>query len=118
MSNRDKDKMNRFSLKAQEKLDMLPSFLQLKNRRGGYVVGYNMSLEAKEYFDSNLKLINESRKLSDGSSDKSYMHITSDGSYVDPDLDHVVLPYSSAVDFNNDWDEDDFFKYERFGRNK
>jgi len=34
------------------------------------------------------------------------------------DLEHVILPYSSAVDFHNDWDEDDFFAWERYDRNK
>lgn len=83
----------------------------LKNRRGGYVIGYSSKEEAKEAYDAIKKAMQDNRiielnyssephKLRGGAPDNSYMFRTSDGRYIDPELGNI-----NPEDYKQFWPE-------------
>lgn len=86
-----------------------PSSIVLKNRRGGYVIGYRSNSEAKKAYDAIKKALQDNRiielnyssephKLRGGAPDNSYMFRTADGRYIDPEIGDI-----SPEAFNAAW---------------
>lgn len=77
-----------------------PETIMLKNRRGGYVIGYSSESKAKEAYEAIKKALQDNRiieinysaephKLRGGAPDYMKNFKTADGRYIDPELGNI-----------------------------